>query len=220
VRPIETGSAADLVDRHVAVPEDRPTERAFVRLNMISSADGATAIDGVSGGLGNSTDHQVFAGLRARADAVIVGIGTVVPEHYRPPERDGQQIYVVTSRPDISGDPELFASGRATLVLPEDAAPSPAGVPELRAGREGRVDLTALTRSLAGQVAMLEGGPSVAGEMLALGLVDEFFHTIAPYVLGGVSPRLAHGAVADSARWQVQHSFCDDDGYLFVRYAR
>src|SRR3954452_3673542 len=176
---------ADVIADHVTLPEARPSDRAFVRLNMISSADGGTTIDGVSGGLGNATDHAVFAALREQADAVIVGIGTVVPEHYPPPSRACQQIYVIAGTPDISGDPELFASGRATLVLPEDAGPVRDGVPELRAGSQGRVDLRALARTLTGQVAMLEGGPRVAGEMLALGLVDEFFHTVAPYVIGG-----------------------------------
>jgi 5-amino-6-(5-phosphoribosylamino)uracil reductase len=134
--------------------------------------------------------------------------------------RAGQQIYVVASSARADGDPELFESGRATFVLPEDAPPSPAGVPELRVGAAGAVDLTAFVRTLAGQVAMLEGGPRLAGEMLALGLVDEFFHTIAPYAVGGESARVAHGPVAEAARWRLQHTFADEDGYLFARYAR
>ena len=211
---------ADVIADHVTLPEARPSDRAFVRLNMISSADGGTTIDGVSGGLGNATDHAVFAALREQADAVIVGIGTAVPEHYRPPSRADQQIYVIAGTPDISGDPELFATGQATLVLPEDAGPVPDGVPELRAGSHGRVDLRALARTLTGQVAMLEGGPRVAGEMLALGLVDEFFHTVAPYVIGGESARVAHGATADSTPWRLVNGFCDDAGSLFLRYAR
>jgi riboflavin biosynthesis pyrimidine reductase len=210
----------DVVADHVALPDARPADRAFVRLNMISSADGGTAIEGVSGGLGNRDDHTVFASLRANADAVLVGIGTVVPEHYSAPSHAGLQIYVVTSRPDVSGDPELFASGRATLVLPEDAPPAPAGVPELRAGHDGVVDLAAVAAALAGQVVVLEGGPSLAGTMLSLGLVDEFFHTIAPMAIAGDSARVAHGPPADAQPWGLLHGFCDDDGYLFLRYGR
>ena len=105
-------------------------------------------------------------------------------------------------------------------MLPEDAAPAPPGVAELRFGTGGRVDLRALVAHLDGQVIVLEGGPRIAGEMLALGLVDEFFHTVAPMAISGDSARLAHGPEADATPWQLMHGFCDDAGYLFLRYAR
>jgi riboflavin biosynthesis pyrimidine reductase len=213
-------SDEDLIEKHVALPATRPDGRALIRLNMISSADGGTAVGGTSGGLGNRNDHAVFAALRAHADAVVVGLGTVVPEHYHAPAEAGLQLYVVADQPDISGDPELFASGRATLVLPEDVGPVPEGVPELRAGSGGVVDLAAVAAHLDGQVALLEGGPRLAGEMLALGLIDEFFHTIAPMVIGGESPRVAHGPPGDPSPWGLLHGTCDEAGYLFLRYAR
>ena len=34
------------VEAHVALPESMPSDRAFVRLNMISSVDGGTAVGG------------------------------------------------------------------------------------------------------------------------------------------------------------------------------
>jgi riboflavin biosynthesis pyrimidine reductase len=213
-------SEGDVIATHVAVPSNRPHDRAFVRLNMISSSDGGTAIAGVSGGLGNRNDHAVFAALRERADAVLVGMATVVAERYQPPDADGLQVLVIATGPDVSGNPELFASGRGTLVLPEDAAPSPPGVTELRFGTGGLVDLGALVAHLDGQVVVLEGGPRIAGEMLARELVDEFFHTVAPMAIAGESARLAHGPEADAAPWQLNHGFCDDAGYLFLRYSR
>ena len=64
-------SEEDVIATHVAVPANRPRDRGFVRLNMISSSDGGTAIAGVSGGLGNRNDHAVFAALaRARRRGV------------------------------------------------------------------------------------------------------------------------------------------------------
>ena len=65
---------------HVALPDGRPPDRAFVRLNMIASADGGTVVAGVSGGLGNRDDHAVFAALREAADGVLVG-RTACPIH-------------------------------------------------------------------------------------------------------------------------------------------
>ena len=210
----------DVISAHVAVPTTRPPDRALVRLNMISSSDGGTAIAGVSGGLGNRNDHAVFAALRGRADAVLVGMTTVVAEHYQPPAGDDLQVLVIATGPDISGNPELFSSGRGTLVLPEDAPPAPPGVVELRVGTGGLVDLRALVARFDGQVIVLEGGPRIAGEMLALGLVDEFFHTVAPMAISGDSARLAHGPEADATPWQLVHGFCDEAGYLFLRYER
>jgi riboflavin biosynthesis pyrimidine reductase len=213
-------SDSALIEKHVGLPAARPAGRAFVRLNMISSGDGGTAIDGVSGGLGNRNDHAVFTALRDRADAVLVGLATVIPEHYTAPAQPGLQIYVVSTVPDVSGNPELFASGRATLVLPEDVGPAPDGVTELRMGTGGRVDLAAFAAHLAGSIVMLEGGPRLAGEMASRGLVDEFFHTISPMVISGGSARVAHGPPADTEHWELVHGFCDDSSYLFLRYAR
>jgi riboflavin biosynthesis pyrimidine reductase len=209
-----------LIEEHVALPATRPSDRAFVRLNMISSADGGSAVEGTSGGLGNRNDHAVFAALRDRADAVMVGLSTVEAEHYHPPERADLRLLVVALSPETSGNPDLFASGRATFVLGKGAPPTPPGVPDLRIGDGGLADLTMLVRELRGQVVLLEGGPSLAGAMVALGLVDEFFHTAAPMVVAGESARVVHGPPADARIWGLMHGFCDDAGYLFLRYAR
>jgi len=49
---------AGAVAEHVALSPSRPADRAFVRLNMISSADGGPAVARLSGGLGNRDDHD------------------------------------------------------------------------------------------------------------------------------------------------------------------
>jgi 5-amino-6-(5-phosphoribosylamino)uracil reductase len=187
---------------------------------MIASADGGTALSGMSGGLGNRDDHAVFSALRSTADAVLVGIATVVAEQYHAPPDSDPPILVIARRPDISGDPALFSTMRATLVLPEDADDAPEGVPTLRAGTGGQVDLAQVTRLLAGQVVMMEGGPALAGSMVALGLVDELFLTVSPRVIAGQSARVTHGLNADPTPWNLEHGFADDDGFLFLRYGK
>ena len=186
---------------------------------MISSADGGSAIGGLSGGLGGRDDHAVFAALREHAEGVFVGMNTVVTEQYHAPTALHLQIYVIAQNADISGDPELFASGRATLVLAEHTAPVPEGVPVLRAGTRDTVDLEKLTRMLAGKVIVVEGGPTVAGSMVSLGLVDELFLTIAPRVICGDSSRILHGPDSDPTPWRLVHAFVDDQGFSFLRYA-
>jgi riboflavin biosynthesis pyrimidine reductase len=210
----------ELVADHVAVPEDRDRDRAFVRLNMIASADGASALAGLSSGLGNENDHAVFAALRAHSDTIIVGMGTAIAEQYGPPADPHQHIYVIATRPNISGDAALFESGRATLVLPEGAAPAPEGVPELRAGQGSAVDLRRGVSELSDKVVIAEGGPTLAGRMAALGLIDEFFLTVSPRIVSGDAARVVHGPEADPATWQLRHGFVDDDGFLFLRYAK
>ncbi len=71
--------AIDPVDP-VDVYRDSPGRTPSVRLNMIASADGATTLAGLSGGLGGPADHQVFMALRSLADAVLVAAGTVRAE--------------------------------------------------------------------------------------------------------------------------------------------
>jgi riboflavin biosynthesis pyrimidine reductase len=208
------------VAEHVALPAARPADRAFIRLNMISSADGGSAVASVSGGLGNRDDHAVFASLREQADVVMVGISTVVSEHYHAPTASDLKIFVIADTPDVSGDPELFASGRATLVIPDDVGPAPDGVPSLRLGTNGQVELRKVGALLAGKVVVLEGGPTLAGLMVSLGLVDEFFLTVAPRVVAGGSARVVHGPDADPTPWELLHGFVDEQGFLFLRYAR
>jgi riboflavin biosynthesis pyrimidine reductase len=210
----------DMVAEHVALPSRRPSRRALVRLNMVSSADGGSAVEGVSGGLGDSADHVVFAALRAHADVVLVGLSTASAEHYHRPTVPNQQMLVIASTPDVSGNPELFASGDVTLVLPDDAGPVPEGVATLRAGANGHVDFGAVVAQFAGKVVMMEGGPTLAGLMVAAGLIDEFFLTVAPRLISGNSARVVHGPAADPEPWKMLHAFEDELGFFFMRYGR
>ena len=159
------------VEAHIALPESRPTDRAFLRLNMISSVDGGTAVAGVSGALGNRDDHAVFAALRAQADVCLVGLGTVVAEHYRVPDPPQLQLYVVSDTNDLTGAEELFASGRATLVLPQGLSINPDAA-------DGLLDeffVTIAPRVIAGSSARVAHGPDADASLweLAHGFLDD-----------------------------------------------
>ena len=52
----------------------------------VTSLDGRGAVEGTSGQLGNDTDATVFNTLRALADVVFVGTGTIASEGYGPVE--------------------------------------------------------------------------------------------------------------------------------------
>ncbi len=72
---------------------------------MIASLDGAVAVDGTSGALGNANDREVLLTLRDLADVVLVGAGTASGEGYGPPRKPGLRIGVVTN----SGQVDLAA---------------------------------------------------------------------------------------------------------------
>ncbi|WP_194410956.1 dihydrofolate reductase family protein [Microbacterium cremeum] len=57
-------------------------ERIRVRMNFVESADGAVTLGGRSGALGGATDRTLMQVLRAMADVVVVGAGTVRAEGY------------------------------------------------------------------------------------------------------------------------------------------
>ena len=81
VRQLLPEPAEDLTDddlvRIYAVP---PGEH--LRVNFVSSADGAVTLDGASGGLGGPGDQRVFQLLRDLADVILVAAGTVRNEGY------------------------------------------------------------------------------------------------------------------------------------------
>jgi riboflavin biosynthesis pyrimidine reductase len=128
-----------------------PTDRPWVRANMVTSVDGSATAEGRSGGLSSAGDKRVFRVLRGLCDVVLVGAATVRVEGYRPlrayPAYEQRRasagqppspaLAVVTNRLDLDLDGPLFtAPERRTVVVTCEAAdPS-----QLGAARE-RVDV-------------------------------------------------------------------------------
>src|SRR5262245_53009577 len=72
-------SDADVIA--LSAPTER--DRQSVRVNFVSSLDGAATLDGLSEGLSGPEDKRVFGILRMLCDALVVGAGTVRNEKYR-----------------------------------------------------------------------------------------------------------------------------------------
>jgi riboflavin biosynthesis pyrimidine reductase len=191
--------------------------RPWVIVNMIASADGATTVEGLSGGLGGPGDRAIFSLLRALADVVLVGASTVRAEHYGPPRKAGQKVAVVSRSAELDWTADLFTSGAGIAVLPEDGDAVP--VPTIRGGR-GDVDLAAVLRQLDGEVVLAEGGPTLNGQLAAAGLIDELCVTVAPRLLGGGAKRIVVGPpAAEPTTLELAH-LLEEDGFLFCRYVR
>ena len=94
-------------------------------------------------------------------------------------------------------------------------------------GEPGHVDERALMTILAEHdldLVVCEGGPGLIGGLVAAGLVDEMFLTIAPQIAGRAPdmPRLSmvegHGFEIGSAPWAELASVLRSGDHLFLRY--
>lgn len=241
----ETSTAE--VDPRIAVQhEDRKSTgtRPWVYTNMVASADGGTAVDGVSGALGGPGDQEVFGALRSMADIILAGSSTVTQERYRTPNPSAEtkrqrlhrgqaerpRIAVVSGRLDIDLDLPLFEdpTHRPLIIAPETADPALVARLEpaadfIRAG-DGRVDLAAAMVALAEMgvgTVLCEGGPSINGQMIAAGLIDEWNLTISPHLVGGDSKRAAVGPVPEGPPPGMElRRVWNDDDHLFCRWTR
>jgi len=110
-----------------------------VRVNFVSSADGAAAAGGLSRGLQTPGDNAVFAVLRDLADVILVGAATAAAEGYRPANpsarrREARTRYGLAEVPaiavmsaslrlDLSAELFSAATRAPTLVVTGSAAP-------------------------------------------------------------------------------------------------
>ncbi len=217
--------------------------RPWVMLNMIASIDGAVAIDGVSGGLGNDADFAVFKTLRSLADVVLVAAGTARAEGYRPPRPEpeavaerrarGQQprpiVAVVTRSLRLDLDAGLFAdpSYRPVVVTVEAADPdrlvAARQVARVVVAGEHDVDLAAALHELAetvGPIVLAEGGPTLNAQLAATDLLDEVCVTVSPLLVGGGGGRMLAGGPAHEPRVFAIDRALPAGGMLFTRYLR
>jgi riboflavin-specific deaminase-like protein len=189
--------------------------RAWVSLNVAMAFDGRIAgADRRKFTLSSREDRRRMAALRDRADAVVIGAGTLRSENPPPFVREQQRpgrgrtapfTWVILTRTlDLPSASRLLRSREVRVVVaaPEGApAGADAGLgPRVEVWRVGRsqVDLPSLIGRLAAAGArriVVEGGGRTNFAFLAAGLVDEIFVTLCPFILGGAdAPTLADGA--------------------------
>jgi riboflavin biosynthesis pyrimidine reductase len=183
--------------------------RPRVLLNMISTVDGRASLGGRSGPLSSDADRELFHGLRAAVDAVLVGAGTVRTERYGRLVADASRralrrrrgleeeplACIVSGRLAVDADIPLLQDQHSRVAVLTASAASlslPAAgahVDYVRTARAGILDLPAalveLSERFAVRTLLCEGGPHLAGQMLAAELVDELFLSVSPKLAGG-----------------------------------
>jgi riboflavin-specific deaminase-like protein len=230
---------ADELVRALRFGELAPSDRPYVVVNMVATADGRASVSGRTAPLSSVPDRQLFHALRTRVDAVMVGAGTVRAERYGRLVRD-------TARRDqrraagMHPDPlAIVVSGR--LALPPDVPllQDPAQRVVVVTASDGVVDgcaaqveyvrcapvdlAAALARVRADhgvRSILCEGGPHLNASLLVAGLVDELFLTTVPK-LAGCAGALT---IVDDAPLREPLALelvwlLESGGELFARYA-
>jgi riboflavin biosynthesis pyrimidine reductase len=207
----------------------------FVRVNFVSSVDGAVSVDGTSGGLQTPADQQLFALLRQLCDVVLVGAGTARAEDYggaRRPTRGRDTpppIAVVTGSADLDPAARLFTDTTVPpIVLTTAAAPEQRRSAIAAAGGEVVLLDELSPRHLLAELGrrglhrvLCEGGPGLFGDLIAAGAVDELCLTVVPIAAGGTAGRISRGpAGAPPQQLDLAGAVRDDDGTLLLRYRR
>jgi riboflavin biosynthesis pyrimidine reductase len=221
-----------------------PARRTRLLLNMVSTVDGRATLGGRSGTISGPADRALFHALRAPVDGVLVGAGTVRTERYGrlipdPGVRalraarglpEEPLACIVSGRLALDSETPLLREPEARVaILTASAASLPAvgaQIDYVRAG-EGQLDLGAALAELAErfsiQTMLCEGGPHLARELLAAGLLDELFLSLSPLLAGGEPAggealRILAGTELDPPAELELLDVQRSASYLFLRY--
>ncbi len=184
-----------------AIGRDRP----YVIWKYAATLDGrSAAADGTSKWITSPEARADVHELRGSVDAIIAGVGTILADDAQLTVRRAVPAYPLRVVVDSSG-----RTPSGARVLDGSAATWIAGVDEVGADADGRVDLVALCKQLFARGvrgALLEGGPTLAGAFLRAGLIDEVIGYVAPKLLGAGVNALGFAGVRtidDAIEWEL-----------------
>lgn len=188
----------------------------WVRMKVAASLDGTTALDnGRSQWITSEVARTDGHAWRARACAILTGIGTVLEDDPRLDVRlvDTPRqpvVAVVDSRLELSTAARLFQPGRAVWVytavhdaLKRSALEARGATVIPLPGPGGKVDLAAMMQDLGRREINelhVEAGHKLNGSLVREGLVDEFLVYLAPALLGAGRGMAALGSLSELAQ--------------------
>lgn len=229
---------------YVAVDRSQPSGPCWVMANMVGGLDGSAAIGGRVAALSTKPDAALFLAMRTVADVVMVGAETIRREGYGPlllPKVRAQarreagkpgspRLAVVSRSLDLDWTGRAFtdpALEQPPYVVtceaadPQRLALARAAAEVIVAGDE-RVDLRLALEALAARgaaIVLSEGGPTLLGELVAGGHLDELLLTLSPLMGGDPLPVSVAPPGAPLAGFTLRHVLQQDDT-LFLRYER
>ena len=189
----------------------------WVRLKMAASLDGKTALEnGESQWITSAPARADGHAWRARACAVLTGIGTVLQDNPRLDVRlvdtpRQPHLVVVDSRLQTPLDAHLFIAGRALFIYAavqndikkkalEALGATVIYLPGKAPGTESKVDLSAMLRDLARREVNelhVEAGEKLNASLVRENLVDEFLVYLAPKMIGRGREMAGFGPLTD-----------------------
>ena len=185
----------------------------WVRMKVAASLDGKTALNnGASQWITSEAARTDGHAWRARASAVLTGIGTVLQDNPRLDVRlvatkRQPHLVVVDSRLETPLDAHLFMAGRALYIYAAEQNDAKKSALEARGasviclpGANGKVDLAAMLRDLARREVNelhVEAGHKLNGSLIREGLVDEFVVYLAPKLIGQGSGMASFGPIIE-----------------------
>jgi riboflavin biosynthesis pyrimidine reductase len=199
--------------------------------NMVSTVDGRAAVNGSAVGIGSSIDHRLLFELRAEADVVLHGAGTVradplsarVP-HDLVAQRTARGLSpqpigaIVTRSGNLPPHHPYYDSSTLIYVTSDRSVPVDLPTVEICRVADVQAAVCDLARRGARRV-LCEGGPTLNSALFQARLIDEVYLTIAPKLLGGEDPlTIVRGPrFATMLRLQLR-SLVEVEGELFLRY--
>ena len=192
-----------------------PADRPYVVINMVSSTDGRTVIEGDEQGLGSDDDQRLMRELRVHADVVLNGANTLRVSGSSPAidhepllafrrargRAEAPAGAILTASGDLPLGDEFFKAGWFRSIVFVAASASAARRAALEAaGAEVVVlpeceplawALRYLRTEIDARLLLVEGGATINGELVDRGLFDEFFLTLGPRIVGGCDPKTA-----------------------------
>jgi diaminohydroxyphosphoribosylaminopyrimidine deaminase/5-amino-6-(5-phosphoribosylamino)uracil reductase len=214
------------------------TGRPWVHAKWAMTLDGKIATrSGDSRWISNESSRRRVHELRARMDAIIAGIGTVIADNpqltARPPGPRIPARIVLDSQGRIHGDAILVQTARITptIIAATERMPQTKRAVLEAHGCEvlmfpddrGRVSVDALLAELGRRRftnVLVEGGSGVLGAFLDASAIDEFHVFIAPRLVGGATAISAIGGegvqhMTDALRLaEWTHEGIDGDLYV------
>jgi diaminohydroxyphosphoribosylaminopyrimidine deaminase/5-amino-6-(5-phosphoribosylamino)uracil reductase len=185
----------------------------WVRMKIAASLDGQTALpNGQSQWITSEAARTDGHAWRARACAVLTGIGTVLKDQPRLDVRlvatpRQPHLVVIDSRLETPLDAPLFIAGRTVFIyaavpnsLKKQALEAHGATVVYLPGASGKVDLKAMLLDLACRdinELHVEAGHKLNGSLVRAGLVDEFVVYLAPKLLGQGSGMADFGPLAE-----------------------
>ncbi|WP_439693023.1 pyrimidine reductase family protein [Curtobacterium sp. SP.BCo] len=220
----------------------------WLRVNFVTTLDGAAAAGGLTGELGGPDDLRVFDLLRRTASVVLVAAGTVRDEGYGPMVLhdadvawrrehglpDHPVFAIMSGSLSLDADSRVFTAApvRPIVLTSAAAADSPRAaalsavadvVPCSAAGSPDEVDAVLVRDALVARglgAIHCEGGPTFFGALVAADLVDELTLTVDPSLEGGAAPRIARGSSPSLRRMRPAHVLRGDGDVLLTRFVR